>query len=406
MKFQFYRLYALLILSSTLIIWSFNEIHTAMQQDSESYQLDVGNIFQSITQQGESSPIRRLARSELALPVDLQEKLQQGEIIALTLSDNATYYYRLGASEDEILAFGPVLVPSKTAVPTELILFALYASLGLLALLFIWPLFKDLSTLQADAIDFGANPRKMPQRISTSSAIYPLAKVYNEISGEVVDLIQIQKDLSRTISHEVRTPLSRMRFALELSKAQLPEKYWQRLNADIDEIEQLANNYLSFAKLEHREDRIEKKPISPKIFMAQMEEKFSLYQPNIHIDFHCSGETAFLDNHSMSIACQNLVMNALRFAQSRIIVSFESDEQKCKLTVEDDGPGFEGKGKQLLAAFERDKNQDDSSGYGLGLYIVRKVAIWHKGTLQLGSARQLKGASLSIQWQNQPSQTD
>ncbi|MDX1279689.1 ATP-binding protein [Shewanella colwelliana] len=401
MKFQFYRLYALLILSSALIIWSFSEIHTAMQQGNESYQIDVDNVFSGLIDEQHPVTISRISADNLALPTDLNDQLNQGKTIALTLSNRQTYYYRQGSSAEEVIAFGPVIHASQASVPRELIIFALYASLGCVALLLIWPLFRDLSKLQKTAIDFGARPRKMPQVINKRSAIYPLAKVYHEVTIQIVDFLQMHKELSRTISHEVRTPLARMRFALQLSKEQLDEKYWQRLNADIDEIEQLASNYLSFAKLEHRETQLQKVEISPQQFLKQIQDKFSLYQHKIIINFDANNLATYIDTQSMTIATQNLIMNALRFARTQINVSFYCDGERCEIKVEDDGPGFEGKGKQLLAALARDKDQSDSSGYGLGLYIVHKVAIWHQGALTLQPSTLLGGACLCIRWRNQ-----
>lgn len=223
MKFQFYRLYALLILSSALIIWSFSEIHGAMQHQVESYQIDVDSVFRGLSEEDSSVLFRQLSRDELALPQDLADKLDGGETIALTLSGGKTYYYRQAPDISDpnnkepakVIAFGPVLRKPTQAVPTELIIFALYASLGCLALLLIWPLFRDLSQLQASAVEFGANPRKMEQTINKRSAIYPLAKVFHEVTVQIVDFLQMHKELSRTISHEVRTPLARMRFALD-----------------------------------------------------------------------------------------------------------------------------------------------------------------------------------------------
>ncbi|QYJ89272.1 ATP-binding protein [Shewanella halotolerans] len=410
MKFQFYRLYALLILSSALIIWSFSEIHGAMQHQVESYQIDVDSVFRGLSEEDNSVLFRQLSRDELALPQDLADKLDGGETIALTLSGGKTYYYRQAPEISDsnnkepakVIAFGPVLRKPTQAVPTELIIFALYASLGCLALLLIWPLFRDLSQLQASAVEFGANPRKMEQTINKRSAIYPLAKVFHEVTVQIVDFLQMHKELSRTISHEVRTPLARMRFALQLSKAELDEKYWQRLNADIDEIEQLANNYLSFAKLEHREAQIKKEAVSTQAFLDQLEEKFALYQDKIGITFIADDRLAVFDASSMSIATQNLIMNALRFAKQNILVRFICEGDLCQITVEDDGPGFEGKGKQLLAAFARDKEQSDGSGYGLGLYIARKIAIWHQGRLEVAKSEELGGASLTLLWRNRP----
>lgn len=400
MKFQFYRLYALLILSSALIIWSFNEIHDYLQQDEITYQIDIENIFNTAEKDFNRSFINRLALDELALPISLSAKLNQGETIALTLTNNETYYYRLSNDSQQIIAFGPVQQKALAPLLTELIIFFLYASLGALALLLIWPLFRDLSKLQQTALAFGANPRKMSPSVKEGSAIYPLSSVFHTVTDQIVDFLQMHKELSRTISHEVRTPLARMRFALQLSKSELDSKYWHRLNADIDEIEQLANNYLSFAKLEHIEEQFKKSKITPKHFINTLSERFSLYQLKINITFDIQGEFAYLDRESMTIACQNLIMNALRFAKNDIRVSFICDEQYCQLRVEDDGPGFEGKRKKLFTAFSRDKDQSDSSGYGLGLYIVKKVAVWHQASLELEISQSLKGASLCIKWAN------
>ena len=88
----------------------------------------------------------------------------------------------------------------------------------------------------------------------------------------------------------------------------------------------------------------------------------------------------------------------MRFAQHDIHVHFHQQDGINRISVEDDGPGFEGKGKKLVAAFERDSQQSDTSGYGLGLYIVKKIATWHYGTLELSRSQALGGAEISISW--------
>ncbi|GIU37226.1 hypothetical protein TUM3794_07530 [Shewanella colwelliana] len=135
-------------------------------------------------------------------------------------------------------------------------------------------------------------------------------------------------------------------------------------------------------------------------FVTQRQEKFFLYKPKVAIKAQGNDIAAHMDKQSIIIATQNLIMNALRFTQTQINVSFYCDGERCEIKVEDDGPGFEGKGKQLLAAFARDKDQSDSSGYGLGLYIVHKVAIWHQGALTLQPSTLLGGACLCIRWRN------
>lgn len=395
MKFQFYRLFIFLLLSSGLVIWSFGQIADSLQEAEHSYQIDVNALL--APENGHFANISHAKRSSLALPANLADLLDKGHTIALRHSSGAMYYYRMGNNDTDILMLGPIAEKPQSNSLIILILLGLYSSLTLVALWLIWPVFRDLNRLQTSAIQFGQHPSKQAIRIHKHSAIYPLAKAFYKVSHQIVDFVQMHKELSRTISHEVRTPLARMRFALELIREQIPANYADRLGEDIMEIEQLAANYLSFARLEHKEDQLQQAPQDVAAYMENIANKYALYQSQLTIQFNNQTQQAHFDPTTMTVAVQNLIQNAMRFARSSIIVSFVQHDGINSLCVEDDGPGFEGEGKKLFAAFERDTNQSDSSGYGLGLYIVRKVAIWHQGKLEL-SPSHLGGAALSIQW--------
>lgn len=123
-----------------------------------------------------------------------------------------------------------------------------------------------------------------------------------------------------------------------------------------------------------------------------------MYRPQLDIQFHHQSQQAHFDPIAMTIATQNLIQNAMRFAHHKIHVHFYQEAGINRFSVEDDGPGFEGKGKKLFAAFERDSQQSDTSGYGLGLYIVKKIATWHYGQLELSRSQTLGGAEISIIW--------
>lgn len=252
--------------------------------------------------------------------------------------------------------------------------------------------------MQQSAIEFGQLPRKRPLETNKHSTIFPLAKVFNSISHQIVDFVQMHKELSRTISHEVRTPLARMRFVLEIIRPQIAPNYAKRLSEDIDDIEQLAANYLSFARLEHKEETLSQELQSLTLFMDKLAHKYAIYQPKFNIVFHHQAQLAHFDPITMTIAIQNLIQNAMRFAHNEIHVHFYQEGNVNRISVEDDGPGFEGKGKKLFAAFERDSQQSDTSGYGLGLYIVKKIATWHYGQLELCRSKTLGGAEISIIW--------
>lgn len=401
MKFQFYRLIVFLLLSCGLVIWSFGQLAEHTADDDYRYQIDVDSLLQTYDERAPIT-IKHLKADAISLPPELNNLLQKGETIALRHSNGERYFYHKANGSEDILMLGPVIPPEQKEKNTSLILLGLYSSLCLVALWWIWPVFRDLHHLQQAAIEYGKSPRKLPLDTHRHSAIYPLAKVFNSVSHQMIDFVQMHKELSRTISHEVRTPLARMRFALELIKGQIDPSYAKRLNDDIDEIEQLAANYLSFARLEHREQNLNQELQSVDLFMAKMEQKYAIYQPKIKIRFEYQAQHARFDPATMTIALQNLIQNAMRFATHEIHVYFAQEDGQNRISVEDDGPGFEGKGKQLFAAFERDHLQCDSSGFGLGLYIVKKIATWHHGKLELSRSAHLGGAEISIIWGDTP----
>ncbi|BCV55219.1 ATP-binding protein [Shewanella algae] len=394
MKFQFYRLFGFLLLSCSLLLWSFGQLTDQYRSEEASYLISVDDLLQT---RGQGAHLSTLAAGSLALPTSLRQLLNEGQTLALRHSSGELYYYKQ-VSGSELLRFGPVTEKQDREDVTSLILLGFYSSLALVAILLIWPVFRDLHTLQQSAIRFGRQPSLQPLTIRKSSAIFPLAQALYSMSHQIVSFVQMHKELSHTISHEVRTPLARMRFALELSKQQMEPQYAARLAQDIDEIEQLAANYLSFARLEHKQGELCHSPQSIADFMQTLEQKYSLYSRDFQIGFHSVPGQAQFDKTAMNVACQNLIQNAMRFAEKEIQVSFEQSESHNCLRVEDDGPGFEDKGKKLLAAFARDAKQSDGSGFGLGLYIVRKIAIWHGGRLELSHSQTLGGAAISLCW--------
>ena len=392
MKLQFYRLIAVLILSCALVIWSFSQLVAELYPESDSYSISVAALLQS----PDAMPTKQLiARQQLALPASLSAMLDKGHIIALGHDNAQLYYYKTTTDPAMLLQLGPVADNTERNELMPVLLLAFYGSLTLIALLLIWPVFRDLRRLQHIALQFGEQPRHISMPIRRSSVIYPLANAFKVVANQIIDLVEMHKSLSKTISHEVRTPLARMRFALELTEQQMPPQYRDRLNADLDEIEQLATNYLNFAKLEYLRQDKALAPVSLQAFCALLQQRFAIYQQKLAIDIHYEGEQACFDKAALLIAAQNLMSNAMRFAKSRIRVSLHGDLRHWHLVVEDDGPGFSQTDPHILQAFTR--QQQDEQGFGLGLYIVQQIARWHNANIEVGQSDTLGGARVSLQ---------
>lgn len=393
MRRQLFRLFVLIIASCALIVWSFNLIYSA-SEEAYGYSLDA----ESLLLQGQLR-FKLLPANSIAFSDDLKQQLSEGKVIGLSKDDGKQYFYRQQA-DGSLQQMGPVNAMHKTSKATQLVPL-LYASLALTILLLIGRVFKDLSVLQSQAVSFGNQPKRLKTSISPRSAIYPLAQGFETMTAQIMDFIRLHRDLSRTISHEIRTPLSRMRFVLELTKHNLPKEYLSRLEQDIDQIEELTKSYLSFAKVEHQRGEHSRDWHNADTFITDLANKFALYREKIHVqtEVNCSlsAGMVLLDPLSMNLAGQNLIANALKYADKEIHISLITEPRHWRLTIEDDGPGIDDSDKDLRKAFQRGNNPS-SSGYGLGLYIVRKIAIWHQGKLRVDNSRRLGGASISLRW--------
>ncbi|RDX36294.1 two-component sensor histidine kinase [Kangiella sp. HD9-110m-PIT-SAG07] len=410
MKFQFFRFYALIVLAAALLIWSFNHIYSATQEPAKNYQVDIDFFFKGYnkTINPESADhqlplFNTIDANTLVLPSDIQMLLNDGHVIAVANEVGDTYYYKKHHDTNSLTQFGPFKDVQKESDIAPYIIPLFYSSLACLLLLMMRPIFRDLQKLQQDAAEFGRKPQPMQRSIKESSNIYPLANSFYAMSNKILSFIQMNKDLSRTISHEIRTPLARMKFMLEIISPNIKSSQKQRMQNDIVEIESLVSDYLSFAKVENETDNIHRALYPIKNFLQEVHEKFSIYEQEITISCQSDDVKVYFDKQSLSIAIQNLLTNALRFSKEAISLKFQLDKGFCVLSVEDDGPGVGDKGETLMQPFSRENiKEQNHKGFGLGLYIVRKVAIWHEGEFIISQSNQLGGAKMQLCWPNRP----
>lgn len=392
MRRKFIKLISLLMLLSIFLYVTFSEL--AARNDP-----DQGRFFVSINQleqQGEISQVKTIASNEIALPAASLQQLAQGETVAIRLSNQQLYYYRQ-LSETTLLQVGPVFAEAIDDSWLRGIIIGFYIALISIVLALIWPVFRDLHLLQQQAIAFGEAPQALPRIISKRSPIAPLAQTFNRMSRQVMKLVTMHTQLSQTISHEVRTPLARIRFALALMQQGDDPKYQHQIQRDLKLIENLANSYLAFARL----DYLDKHPLvafelTP--FVASVKRHYEIIDRNLQLTFIHDGKQGFGDQEALFVVLQNLISNAMKYAHQQIIVRFTANTYECLIEVEDDGAGF-ADNDDIFAAFVR---QDvDAKGFGLGLYIVKQIAQWHGAHLTCETSSHLGGAKLSMRWPKQ-----
>lgn len=386
MKRQFVRFYLLLLMSCAGLLWALGSLYHLQQQDSWHYQLNATALFDL---QQHQAAFRQVPTDSLYFPPELSLLLAQQQVVAVDLADGSSLYYRQNQQQGMLDQLGPLpALPPQSSLP-----FLLYGALALLFLALLWPVFRDIRRLTQLTQQFAQAPGPLQTGIAKGSSLSALAISLESMSGQISQLIAMNQDMSRTIAHEARTPLARMKFTLSLAASQLEARYQQRLLHDIEEIDALVSNYLDFARLDYFYQPQASGLHQTADLLQDLAERFDIYQHAFELTFHSDLSTAHFNYPALLLAAQNLLANALRYANRQIRVELTLSDHYYQFSVTDDGPGLAEHPDVLQRLFRRG---DNSSGFGLGLYIVNKVAQWHQGEVCLDSSD--KGTVVSLRW--------
>ncbi|MFD1803511.1 two-component system sensor histidine kinase RstB [Mixta tenebrionis] len=339
--------------------------------------------------------------SKYRLDAGSMRRLRAGEIVAL--DDEYTFLQHIPRSR-YVLAVGPI--PYLFYLhEMRLLDIALLAFIGMsLALpVFIWmrPYWKDMLRLEAAAQRFGQGHLDERIHFDNASSLLRLGVAFNQMADNVNTLVTSKKQLIDNIAHELRTPLVRLRYRLEISdNLSAPES--AALKRDIGQLESLIEELLTYARLDRPQVELFLQPVDLAGWLSERIIDIRSVHPHydIALDLPQRENFGVSDTRLMERVLDNLVNNALRYAQRRLRVSLWFDHRLACLQVEDDGPGIPAAERQrVLEPFVRlDPSRDRATGgCGLGLAIVQSVAQALGGSVAIDSSP-LGGASVRFCW--------
>jgi len=275
-----------------------------------------------------------------------------------------------------------------------------YLTIFVLVAVWLWPLLRDVDLLTRAARAFAADYRQPMTTHDKATTLGELAGSFDEMSARIRGLIQGQKDLTSALSHEIRTPLARIKFAMAViaSKEPIADEL-DSISQDVQEIDRLIGAMLEFARLDHPDTEVKWQPTPVAELIEQAAGK-CLLRDGQRVDYDKPAGLVPMDPRMMDLALSNLVVNACRYAATRIRIAFESDDKGYALAVEDDGPGIpEAQRETVFKAFARldDSRNRDTGGYGLGLAIVARIAALHGGSARVERSA-LGGARIVVAW--------
>lgn len=296
--------------------------------------------------------------------------LANGRDDVIVLVEEQNGLYRFSTSTKKIFStsiFGFV----AWMIGTSLLLFVV-------ATLFLRIQVRSIATLAQVAEDFGKGINT-PFKPYGSSEVRKAGIAFIKMKERIQKQISERTQMLAGVSHDLRTPLTRMRLQL----AMLPDTPDNKeFVEDISEMEKMLDGYLAFVSGEGGEKNTF---VDMNELILSIINKFR--NTKAMIRYSTNDQVSAIQGREQALkrAVTNIISNAFNYGKT-IAVALESNNNKLEITVDDDGPGIPAeKREEVFKAFYRldESRNKETGGVGLGLSIARDIITSHGGKIEL-----------------------
>lgn len=411
-----------------MISWGLDAL-VAHHTDDEGHNDTViqKQLFEGISQQLNNTPIKELPNeikkishyyqvslslgqtSHVALPQSLLTQLSQTGGLLLA-SENNPYLIRALDKHSDV--FIKMHIPNDPIENNNIdIILTTILYLGVCSIIILWlfPLTRRLYFLTSVAEKIGEGNLEL--RVSTNkySYIRSFENSFNQMAEKIENLVNDNKILARSLSHDIRTPMSCLRFGVEaaLDSKDISKKdvYIHRMEAELTRMEDMTSAFLEYAGMERKSFNLKKEPINIHYFLQNVAEDLQplAQQYNVNIQYNKieDSTSVMLDEYWCQRALQNLISNAVHYASKLVFINVNITASTLIINIEDDGKGIpENKLNIIFSPFVKlDNNRSREQGhFGLGLAICNKVMDWHQGQALASNSSQYGGAKFTLRF--------
>ena len=259
---------------------------------------------------------------------------------------------------------------------------ALVLALALLgAYLIVARINRPLRELTGAAAEIGRGRTPPPVAETGPSEIRTLAHAFNSMAADLKRLDEERALLLAGVSHDLRTPLSRIRLGLEMLDGKGDAALRAGLVQDVEDIDAAIGQFLDFARLTAGEAAVPEGDLNA--IVREVCESYARAGKAVSTRLETLPPLA-LRPFAVQRLIANLVDNALRHGGPTVEVLTWPDGGRAVIDVLDRGPGIPpGESERMLQPFTRLDRARSTSGTGLGLAIVDRIARLHGGSVQL-----------------------
>ncbi|MDP1539042.1 MAG: ATP-binding protein [Moraxellaceae bacterium] len=358
-------------------------------------------------------PMKLMPMFSAGLDSEQIRRLNQDEIIvrltesAIAGRNQLTVFAPSQLREGELLVVGPVALFDRLPVGLMImtsVIALLLITLGAYGVIHLFE--RRLAGLTKTVMKLQSGDLNARMTLDGEDEISRLGDTVNQMAGHIQRLLDVQRELTQAVSHELRTPLARLRFGMEMlaETEDIDDRYAQldQLDEDVSQLNTLIDEILTYASLEQGSPQLNFEEVDIDELLARIERETKALNKPVKLRLEMdSGLVVDAVPRYLHRVIQNLVGNAMRYANKEVLLRFEVRQGTAFLTVEDDGPGIpEEDWKRVFEPFTRldDSRTRSTGGYGLGLSIVNRIAYWFGGTIRVGRSVALGGASFIMRW--------
>ncbi|WP_083330519.1 MULTISPECIES: ATP-binding protein [Pseudoalteromonas] len=214
---------------------------------------------------------------------------------------------------------------------------------------------------------------------------------FNHMADKLEQSVNTHKQLLADVSHELRSPLTRLSLANALAQDNANEQqlaYLTRIEKEAQCLDKMLSDILTLSRLEHGQQTLHIQQVSMATLLDNilLDAQFEAEQMDKELHVATLPElTLACDGELLSSAIENVLRNAIKYATQVISMSFTVTSNQIEICIADDGEGVSEEAlKQLCQPFYRtsQSRNRDSGGIGLGLAIAKRAIFAHHGTLQ------------------------
>jgi two-component system sensor histidine kinase RstB len=302
------------------------------------------------------------------------------------------------------LVFGPLPYQRPTEVPLTAAL--LVAVAILVAWLWLRPIFRRVRLLETASARMCKGDFTVRVDDEANELLTGIGRSLNQLADRIGQLLSDERDLLRTVAHEVRAPISRMRFRVERiherAEGEL-EKDARGLVTDLQQVDNLFEElltYVAFDEFDAERPALQTRPIRVAETVRRLVEEVTSTEKSLTVEVHGSESAVVAANSKLfERAVTNLLLNAMAYGGPKIRVFVRDFAEECVVDVQDSGPGIpELDRPKVVKPFVR-LSTKKVRGTGLGLAIVTRIMNLHQGKLHIVDAP-TGGASIQLVWKN------